>query len=61
MVNGSCSHVYKEEITMLKVLFGSWVGIASIGTIILTIIVISYWIGFCILNARKERENSTPS
>ncbi len=46
---------------MLKVLFGSWVGIASIGTIILTIIVISYWIGFCILNARKERENSTPN
>ncbi|MDR5170922.1 DUF3149 domain-containing protein [Methylobacillus pratensis] len=44
---------------MLKVLFGSWVGIASIGTIILTIIVISYWIGFCILNARKERENAS--
>lgn len=44
---------------MLKVLFGSWVGIASIGTIILTIIVINYWIGFCILNARKERENAS--
>ncbi|MCB5184820.1 DUF3149 domain-containing protein [Methylobacillus gramineus] len=43
---------------MLKVLFGSWVGIASISTIILTIIVMSYWVGFCILNARKEHEQS---
>ncbi|MCB5191666.1 DUF3149 domain-containing protein [Methylobacillus arboreus] len=44
---------------MLRVLFGSWVGIASISTIILTIAVISYWVGFCIINARKERENAT--
>ncbi|MPS49762.1 DUF3149 domain-containing protein [Methylobacillus sp.] len=44
---------------MLNVLFGSWVGIASIGTIILTIIVISFWIGFCILNALKERKNNS--
>lgn len=40
---------------MLKVLFGSWVGIASLATILLTIAVASYWVGFCINNARKER------
>ncbi|MCB5186960.1 DUF3149 domain-containing protein [Methylobacillus caricis] len=43
---------------MLKVLFGSWVGIASISTIILTILVVTYWVGFCVINARKEREQS---
>lgn len=43
---------------MLKVLFGSWVGIISISTIIMTIAVVSYWIGFCIFQARKAQEES---
>lgn len=31
---------------MLKVLFGSWVGIASIVTIVLTIAVVSFWLAY---------------
>lgn len=42
---------------MLKVLFGSWVGIMSITTIILTIVVVSFWLGYCIWNEEKTRKN----
>jgi uncharacterized membrane protein YccC len=40
---------------MLKVLFGSWVGIASIMTIVLTIVVVSYWVGYCVVNASRAK------
>lgn len=40
---------------MLKVLFGSWVGIASILTIVLTIVVISYWVGYCVIHANRAK------
>ncbi|ACT49528.1 MULTISPECIES: DUF3149 domain-containing protein [Methylovorus] len=40
---------------MLKVLFGSWVGIASIMTIVLTIVVVSYWVGYCVVNANRAK------
>ncbi len=41
---------------MLKVLFGSWVGIISITTIVLTIGAVSFWLGYCIWNEEKTRE-----
>jgi hypothetical protein len=40
---------------MLKVLFGSWVGIMSITTIVLTLVVLGYWVGYCVVNASKSR------
>lgn len=41
---------------MLKVLFGSWVGIISITAVILTIVVIAFWLGYCIWNEEKTRD-----
>lgn len=40
---------------MLKVLFGSWVGVASLSAIILTIVAVSFWLGYCIWNEEKTR------
>jgi len=40
---------------MLDVLFGSWVGIISLITIVLTISAVSFWLGYCIWNEEKTR------
>jgi hypothetical protein len=42
---------------MLKVLFGSWVGIISLATIVLTITAVSFWLGYCIWNEEKTRKH----
>lgn len=42
---------------MLKVLFGSWVGIASLATVILTVAVVAFWLGYCIWNEEKTRKH----
>jgi hypothetical protein len=40
---------------MLKVLMGSWVGIASLSALILTIVAVTSVLGFCIWNEEKTR------
>lgn len=42
---------------MLKVLFGSWVGVASLATVILTVCVVSFWLGYCIWNEEKTKKH----
>ncbi|HQR51253.1 MAG TPA: DUF3149 domain-containing protein [Methylophilaceae bacterium] len=42
---------------MLKVLFGSWVGIASLTAVVLTIVAVSAVLGFCIWNEEKTRNS----
>lgn len=46
---------------MLKVLFGSTVGIMSLATIILTVVVVCFWLGYCIWNEEKTKDTPTPS
>ena len=41
---------------MMKAMFGSWVGILSITTIILTIAVVCFWLGYCIWNEEKTKK-----
>jgi hypothetical protein len=41
---------------MLKVLFSSWVGIASFSAVILTIVAVSGVLGFCVWNEEKTRK-----
>lgn len=42
---------------MLKVLFGSWVGIASISAIVLTIIAVSFWLGYAFWYAERHENH----
>lgn len=42
---------------MLKVLFGSWVGIISLTTVTLTIVAVVFWLGYCIWNEEKTRKH----
>lgn len=46
---------------MLKVLLGSTVGIMSLATIVLTIVVVCFWLGFCIYNEEKTKDTQSPS
>ncbi|MDR2874896.1 MAG: DUF3149 domain-containing protein [Methylobacillus sp.] len=39
---------------MLKVLFGSWVGIVSISTVVLTICVVSFWLGYLYVKSNSK-------
>jgi hypothetical protein len=41
---------------MLKVLFGSWVGIASLSALIFTVVAVSAVLGYCLWNEEKTRE-----
>jgi uncharacterized membrane protein len=41
---------------MLKVLFGSWIGIASISTVILTISAVSFWLVYAFWYAKKRED-----
>ncbi len=42
---------------MLEVLLGSWGGILALSTVILSVVVISFWLGYCIWNEEKTRRH----
>jgi hypothetical protein len=43
---------------MLKVLLGSTVGIMSLATVVLTVVVISFWLGYCIWNEEQTKHDN---